>query len=461
MTKGMDMQSGNLLKKIIIFTIPVILSSILQLLYNAVDLIVVGRYCGDVSLAAVGSTGALTNLIINLFIGVSVGANVTIARAIGQKDEDKVHKLVHTAILFSLISGAILTVFGVFTARTWLEIMDTTDDCIDLATTYLQIYFAGMIFNMLYNFGAAILNAVGETRKPLLFLGIAGLANVGLNFFFVLELHLDVAGVAIGTIVSQAISSTMVVICLIKRKDLLHLNLKKLRLHGRCLKEMILIGLPAGIQGSLFSISNVFVQTAVNSFHDTLIVSGNTAAANIEGFVYASMNAFYQGCITFTSQNFGAGKLKNCKKVSLYSIICVVCTGIVLGYSAFFCGKYLLKIYTSGDDAIQYGLIRMSYICLTYFLCGIMDVLVGSLRGLGHSIVPMIVSVLGACAFRIVWIQTFFKSHHTLQNLYISYPISWILTASIHFISLIIIFKKLKKVMNKPTINEEVTEITN
>ncbi len=450
MTKAMDMQSGNLLKKIIIFTIPVILTSILQLLYNAVDLIVVGNYCGDASLAAVGSTGALTNLIVNLFIGVSVGANVTIARAIGQKNDEKVHKLVHTAILFALISGAFLTVFGVFTARTWLEIMKTTEDCIDLATLYLQIYFGGIIFNMLYNFGAAILNAVGETRKPLCFLGIAGLANVGLNFFFVLELHMDVAGVAIGTIVSEAISSMMIIICLMRKKGILHLDLKQLRLHGRCLKEMIFIGLPAGIQGSLFSISNVFVQSAVNSFNNTLVVLGNTAAANIEGFVYVSMNAFYQGCITFTSQNFGAGKLKNCKKVALYSVLCVIITGIFLGYSAFFSGKYLLRIYTSDSDAIQYGLTRMSFICLTYFLCGIMDVLVGSLRGLGHSIVPMIVSILGACVFRIVWIQTFFKSHHTLQNLYVSYPISWIVTAFVHMISLIIIYHQLKKKMVIP-----------
>lgn len=445
MKKEMDMLSGNLLKKIILFTIPVILSSILQLLYNAVDLAVVGQFCGDQSLAAVGSTGSLTNLIINLFMGVSIGANVAVARAIGQKNATKVEKLVHTAIIFSVLAGLFLMIFGIFTARIWLELMGTTEDSLDLATLYLQIYFGGMIFNMLYNFGAAILRAVGETKKPLYFLGIAGLANVGLNFLLVLVFHLDVAGVAIGTIVSQAISCIMIVLSLMRRKGIVHLDLKKLKVDRKCLGEMILIGLPAGIQGSLFSVSNVFIQSAVNSFKTSVVVAGNTAAANLEGFVYAGMNSFYQACITFTSQNYGAGKIKNCKKALLYSQLCTIVSGVLFGGLVLLFGRPLLGIYTPNPEAIDIGMIRLEIICTTYFLCGIMDVMVGGLRGLGYSIVPMIVSILGACVFRLIWIYTIFQVEHTLFILYISYPISWLVTGLVHLICYLVVYRKVKR----------------
>lgn len=445
MKKEIDMTSGNFMKNIIIFTIPVILSSVLQLLYNAVDLAVVGQFCGSQSIAAVGSTGSLTALIINIFMGVSIGANVAVARGIGQNNENKVQKLVHTAILFSIIAGAFLTIFGIFTARYWLELMGTTTDVIELATLYLQIYFGGMIFNMLYNFGAAILRAVGDTKKPLYFLGISGLANVGLNLLLVIVFHMDVAGVAIGTIVSQAISSVMIVVCLMRKTGMVHLDIRKLRIHGRALGEMILIGLPAGVQGSLFSISNVFIQSAVNSFDSSIIVAGNTAANNIEGFVYVAMNAFHQACITFTSQNYGAGKLKNCKKVLLYSLGYVFVTGLLFGGGALLFSRPLLSIYDKNPDVIDIGIIRMSIICLTYFLCGIMDVLVGGLRGLGYSIIPMIVSIIGVCGFRLLWIFTVFENNHTLKTLYISYPISWIATAAIQLICYIFVYNYLRK----------------
>lgn len=444
----MDMTSGNLIKKILMFTIPVILSSFLQLLYNAVDLAVVGQFCGSKSIAAVGSTGALTSLIINIFMGVSIGANVSVARAIGQNDEKKVEKLVHTSILFSLIAGLFLMIFGIFTAKYWLELMGTTSDVIDLATLYLQIYFGGMIFNMLYNFGAAILRACGETKKPLYFLGISGLANVGLNLLLVLVFNMDVAGVAIGTIVSQAISSIMVVVCLIRRSGMVHLDLKKLKIDGKALWEMILIGLPAGIQGSLFSISNVFIQSAVNSFESSVIVAGNTAANNIESFIYVAMNSFHQACITFTSQNYGAGKLKNCKKSLVISLGYVIVTGVLFGILALIFGNQLLQIYDKNPDVIDIGIRRMTIICSTYFLCGIMDVLVGGLRGLGYSIVPMIVSIMGVCGFRLVWIFTIFESNHTLETLYMSYPISWIATALIQLISYIFVYRHLKNKFN-------------
>lgn len=445
MKKEIDMTSGNFMKNIIIFTIPVILSSVLQLLYNAVDLAVVGQFCGSQSIAAVGSTGSLTALIINIFMGVSIGANVAVARGIGQNNENKVQKLVHTAILFSIIAGAFLTIFGIFTARYWLELMGTTTDVIELATLYLQIYFGGMIFNMLYNFGAAILRAVGDTKKPLYFLGISGLANVGLNLLLVIVFHMDVAGVAIGTIASQAISSVMIVVCLMRKTGMVHLDIRKLRINGRALGEMILIGLPAGVQGSLFSISNVFIQSAVNSFDSSIIVAGNTAANNIEGFVYVAMNAFHQACITFTSQNYGAGKLKNCKKVLLYSLGYVFVTGLLFGGGALLFSRPLLSIYDKNPDVIDIGIIRMSIICLTYFLCGIMDVLVGGLRGLGYSIIPMIVSIIGVCGFRLLWIFTVFENNHTLKTLYISYPISWIATAAIQLICYIFVYNYLRK----------------
>lgn len=445
MSQTMDMQNGNLFKKIIFFTIPIILSSILQLLYNAVDLIVVGQYCGDNSLAAVGSTSALTNLIINLFIGVSIGANVSVARAIGAKNEDKVQKLVHTAILFAIIAGVFLTIFGICTAGLWLEIMGTTADCIELATLYLQIYFGGMIFNMLYNFGAAILRAVGETKRPLYYLSVAGLANVGLNFLMVLVFHLDVAGVAIGTIVSQFLSAVMILYFLIKKGGIVQLSIKKLRIHKQCLLEMIWIGLPAGIQSSLFSISNVFIQSAVNSFDSTFVVAGNTASANIESFVYSAMNAFYQACITFTSRNIGAGKVKNCKKIMIYSLICVIVTGAILGGLAIGLDRPLIGIYTNAEEAITVGITRLWIICCTYFLCGIMEVFVGGLRGLGYSIVPMIVSIAGVCLFRLVWIYTAFRANPSIEILYLSYPISWLLTGAIHCGCYLFVYRKKKQ----------------
>lgn len=443
-SKEMDMTTGNLAKKIIIFALPVMLSSIIQLLFNACDLVVIGQFSGDNSLAAVGSTGALINLIINMFIGVSVGANVICARAIGNKDIEKAQRCVHTAITFSFIAGIILTIFGIIAARECLILMDTKDECLDKATLYVQIYFGGMIFNMLYNFGSAILRSVGETRKPLYFITAAGIINAGLNLLFVIVFKMDVAGVALATIISQAISAVLVFICLTRKTGYVNLNIKKLRIHGLELKEMIFNGLPAGIQGSLFSISNVFIQKAVNSFNITAIVSGNTASSNVEGFIYQSMNSFYQACISFTSQNFGAKNKKNCKKVLIYCQIFAVLTGVILGGIVLIFKDQFLGFYTSNQEAINYGVQRIVIICTTYYLCGIMDVFVGGMRGLGYSVVPMIVSIMGACVFRIVWIHTIFAANHTLFILYISYPISWLLTSLIHFISYIIVYRKIK-----------------
>lgn len=450
--KTVDMLNGNLLKKIIVFAIPLMLSGMLQLLFNACDLMVVGKFAGSDSLAAVGSTGSLTALIVNLFMGISVGANVVVAIAIGRKDKEKAQHAVHTAILFSVIIGAVLSVIGIFSARFLLEKLDTNVEVLDKATLYMQIYFGGMIFNMLYNYGASILRAVGETKKPLKYLTIAGVCNVILNLIFVIVFNMDVAGVALATIISQGISAILVVRYLTKSEEYIHLNLKELRIHKDSLGEMLFVGLPAGINSSLFSISNVFIQKAVNSFNSTAVVAGNAAAANVGSFVFTAMTSFQHACTSFTSQNYGANKIENCKKSLWSSLLCVVTTGVSLGLIVIIFGKPLLNLYTDNSGAIEYGVIRLGIIGATYFLCGVNDVLVGNLRGLGYSLTPTIVSITGICVFRLVWIFTVFEANHTLEILYYSYPISWFITALVNGICLIVVYNKKKRNIS---INEE------
>lgn len=449
MKKEMDMTSGNLLKKIILFSVPIILSSMLQHLYHAVDLAVVGKFCGKESLAAVGSTNGLTGLITNMFIGISVGVNVLVARSVGRKDYEKVEKIVHTAVLFSLFAGILLMVFGISTARFWLELMGTTAESIDGATIYLQIYFSGMIFSMTYNYGAAILRAVGETKKPLYILTASGLINVVLNLIFVIVFQMDVVGVAIATVISQAVSCIRIILYLMETTGVVHLDLKKLKMNFKIVGEMVWIGLPAGIQSSLFSISHVVMQSAVNSFNSSVVVAGNTAASNIESFVYASMNAYSQASTTFTSQNFGAKKLQNCKKSLIYSLICVFVSGAVFGLIALTFAKPLLGIYNSDMEVIAVGIKRMQVICLTYYLCGIMDVFVGGMRGLGYSVIPMIFSLLGAVGFRIIWVATVFQANHTLDTLYLAYPFSWIVTIIAHLCCYLMVYHIVKKKMSQ------------
>lgn len=435
------MCSGPLLSKILIFAIPLMLSGILQLLFNAADIIVVGRFSGSEALAAVGSTGALINLIINLFIGVSVGTNVVAARYYGARDADGVSHTVHTAMLSAIVGGIILIFAGIALARPMLEWMGTPADVIDQSALYMKIYFVGMPALMVYNFGASILRAIGDTKRPLYFLTVAGVVNVVFNLFFVIVLDMGVAGVALATIISQAISAVLILLCLIKTEGPCHLELKEMKIYPECFKAMLRIGLPAGLQGSIFSISNVLIQSSVNSF-GSLVMAGNTAAANIEGFVYTAMNSIYQTSLSFTSQNMGAKQFKRVDKVLVECLLVVATVGIVLGNGAYLLGDKLLGIYSSDPQVIEYGLMRMSIVSASYFLCGIMDVLVGSIRGLGYSIMPMLVSLTGACLFRVIWIFTIFQVERTLFCLYISYPISWILTAGIHLLCYFIVRKK-------------------
>lgn len=439
-----QMLQGPLLKNIIQYTIPIILTSWLQLLFNAADLVVVGQFDGSHCLAAVGATGAITNLIVNLFIGLSVGAGVGVAHGLGSGDDEVVHRTIHTAIPAAIISGIFLTVVGVSLSKTFLTWMDTPENILPMSTTYMQIYFCGMTFNMVYNFAASMLRAAGDTQSPLKFLSIAGVVNVTLNLIFVIVFRMNVAGVALATAISQGVSAVLVVRTLMRRTDACKLDLKKLRIYRPQLVKMIRIGLPAGVQGSMFSISNVMIQSSINSFGD-IVMSGNTAAGNIEGFIFTAMNAFHQTAVNFTGQNVGARQYDRVKKILFTCLGCVAVTGFALGMAVYAGGPYLLGIYiTDSQTAIEYGLIRMSYICALYFLCGLMDVSTGALRGMGASTVPMIISVLGVCGIRLLWIGTIFRvpQFHTPECLYVSYGVSWVVTFLAQFVAFWLVYKK-------------------
>lgn len=441
-----DLTEGPLFKKIILYTIPIILTGVLQLLFNAADLVVVGRYCGSISVAAVGATGALINLIVSLFIGLSVGAGVTVAHGLGAGKNEDVRRTVHTAIPTAIVISVVLTVIGVCGSRFFLRLMGTPDEVIGLSATYMRIYFCGITASMLYNFGSAILRAAGDTKSPLYFLTAAGIVNVILNLIFVIVFRMNVAGVALATTISQVMSAVLVIRALMKRDDPCRFEPSKMHFYRRQLIRILQIGFPAGIQGSLFSISNVIIQSSVNSF-GSVVMSGNAAAGNIEGFVYMSMNAYSQTSINFTGQNYGARKFDRIRRTMFICLISVFVTGAVLGCSARLAGNPLLSIYIPGDeDAISVGLIRMTYICVPYFLCGLMDVTTGLIRGIGHSVLPMIITIAGVCGLRIVWIYTVFRipKYHTLQCLYFSYTLSWSLTFLTELIVFIYLLRKIR-----------------
>lgn len=440
----MDMCNGPLLKKIILFAIPLMLSGVLQLLFNAADVIVVGRFTGNEALAAVGSTSSLINLLINLFVGVSVGANVLLGKHIGARDEENASKTVHTAVTFALVVGIAMIFVGFFLSRPLLELMGTPEDVINLSVLYMRIYFVGMPAFMFYNFGAALLRAVGDTKRPLYFLTLAGIINVIFNLIFVIVFHMGVAGVALATIISEGISAFLVFLCLKGADGVLHLDHRSLSFHKDVAIQMMKIGLPAGLQGCIFSVSNVLIQSSVNSF-GSIAMAGNTASANLEGFVYNAMNSLYQTSLSFTSQNMGAKKYKRVDKILIECLVIVMIVGIVMGGGAYLIGTSLLSIYSSDPQVISYGLLRMSLICVPYFLCGMMDVFVGSLRGMGYSVMPMLVSLTGACLFRIIWIFTIFATNRSLFVLYFSYPVSWALTATAHLMCYMIVRKKVFK----------------
>lgn len=443
--KNNDLTSGPLTIKIIKFIIPLMLTGILQLLYNAADSIVVGHYDGSSALAAVSSVGALINLLVNAFMGLSVGAAVVVAQDYGAKDYEGVSKTVHTSYLISIIGGIVVGAIGLIFSRQFLIWMGSPDDVLPLSTEYLMIYFAGTPANMAYNFGASILRSVGDTKRPLYFLTISGLVNVVLNLVLVIVFHMGVAGVAYATIISQILSAVMVIVYMMKSKDCVRFVPKNMRIYGDKLKKMLYIGLPAGFQGTVFSLSNVVIQSAVNSF-GSLVMAGNGAASSLEGFTYTAMNSVYQASLTFVGQNVGAKKYDRINKVQGVCLVLVTIIGLVFGVTTYCLGEPLLSIYLPNDpEAIPYGIIRMSYIALPYFLCGMMEVMVGGQRGMGMSFIPMINALLGSCVLRIVWISTVFAADPTLFTLYISYPISWIVTTLAHTVFYFVKLHSLKK----------------
>ena len=438
-----DMCNGTIMDKLISFSVPLMLSGILQLMFNAVDIIVVGRFAGSQSLAAVGSTTALINMFVNLFIGVSLGANVLAARFYASGKHKEMSETVHTAITFAAISGVVMALIGVLMAKPALELMGTPDDVINLSTLYMRIYFLGMPFFMLYNYGAAILRAVGDTKRPLIFLIISGCINALLNLFFVIVCKLDVAGVAIGTIVSQFVSSVLVLYCLSKADTSYKLCFNKLAIDKEYMLQIFQVGIPAGIQSTVINISNAMLQSSVNSF-GSIAMAGYTAANNILGFLYVSVNSITKACMRFTSQNYAVGKQKRMDRVLIDCLFLTTAVALVMGSASYIFGTQILGIYTSNSEVIKSGLEIISITTIPYFLCGIMDLFPGALRGMGYSTVPMILSIIGTVGVRIIWIYGLFPSHRSLFFLFISYPGSWIATIIMQAICYMFVRNKVK-----------------
>jgi putative MATE family efflux protein len=440
----MDMCSGPVLPKLLRFTLPLMLSSILQLLYNTVGVIVVSRFEGSTALAAVGSTGALNNLLIALMLGLSVGASVVTAQCYGARDERGVSESVHTAMLLSLVGGILVGAGGFIACRPLLHLMGSPDDVIDQTTLYLRIIFIGLPVQMIFNFGSAILRAVGDTKRPLYYLSFAGLINVVLNLIFVIVFRMGVAGVAWATIISQTISAVLVVLCLMRSDGCFKLYLRQLRITRDKMIQIIKIGLPAGAQSIVFSISNILIQSSVNSF-GSIAMAGNAASANIEGYAYSAQNSFYQGAMTFVGQNVGAKRYDRIARITRTCALTVTVVGLSLGLITYSFGPQLLGIYDTDPNVISYGMIRLTVFGFTYFICGLMEVYCGSLRGMGCGIMPMTVSLLGSCVLRVIWIYTIFQLERTLLVLYLSYPITWIITALAHYCCYRVILKRLLK----------------
>ena len=441
-----DMCNGTIMDKLISFSIPLMLSGILQLMFNAVDIVVVGRFSGSQALAAVGSTTALINVFTNLFIGISLGANVLAARYYAAGKAKEMSETVHTAIALALVSGVVMAVIGVVFARGALEIMGTPEDVIGKSTLYMRIYFCGMPFFMMYNYGAAILRAVGDTKRPLIFLIVSGVINAVLNLFLVIGFHLDVAGVGIATVISQLVSCILVLRCLHHTESSYQLHLAKLRIRSVYLKQIFEVGVPAGIQSTVINISNAMLQSSVNSF-GSIAMAGYTASNNIFGFLYVSVNSFTQACMSFTSQNYGVKKLKRMDRVLIDCMILSVVVTLILGSSVYIFGPELLHIYSNQADVIKYGMEIFSYTTVTYFLCGLMDLFPGALRGMGYSTVPMILSIIGTVGVRIIWIYGLFPSHRSLTFLFLSYPVSWIATIIMQVICFWFVRKKIHRTM--------------
>ena len=457
---SIDMTGGPLLSGILQFSLPLAATGMLQLLFNAADVIVVGKFAGSIALAAVGATSSLVNLIVNTFIGISVGVNILIARRVGCRNEDGVRRASHCAIALSAVLGLLMMLLGLFLSRPLLELMDTPADILEKSSLYLTIYFIGVPFTLIYNFGAAILRAYGDTKRPMLYLTLSGIINAVLNLFFVIVCKIDVAGVAIATVISQVVSVVLVMRCLMCFDGWAQIHLKELRIHKAEAIQMLQIGLPAGLQTTLFNISNVMVQSAVNGFGAD-VVAANTASSNIAAFTYTAMNSVYHAAITFTSQNLGARLYDRINKIFWSCNAAVLIIGIPLCALSTIFGPQLLSVYIARSDPafdviIQAGMVRTYYTTTVYILCGLMDACCGMVRGLGAAWIPMLVSLTGACLLRIVWIWTLFRWDHTLQMLYVSYPISWVVTTLAHLICYVVIWKRMRARLAERTASESI-----
>ncbi len=444
-SQSVDMVNGSLLKNIWAFSVPLMLTNLLQMLFNAADTIVVGRFAGQQALAAVGATGSLCFLLIALFNGLSVGSNVLIARYLGAGDYDKIEKSVHTSMTMAMISGVFLTVVGFFASRPMLRLMSTPEDIIGMSELYMRLYFVGTFFMLIYNFGASILRSKGDTKRPLFFLFVSGLTNVILNIIFVVVFQMSVAGVALATVISQAVAAALTFVTLLKEVDATRLDPKKLGIDLPMAWDIIKIGVPAGIQGMVFSLSNVVVQSSINSFNSSIIVAGNSAGANVENFVYIGMGAFAQSCITFTSQNIGAKKYDRVKKIFDLSMILTVVSAASVGFLAWFFGEFFLSFYTTDPEVIEVGMIRLFWVAMFLFLNGVLDVFVDSVRGMGYSTVPTILMIAGICGVRLTWLWTVFPTHRSLEVIYMCFPLSWTITSTILGIYWFKCYKDLKK----------------
>ena len=441
-----DMCNGAILPKMLQFAFPLMLSGILQLMFNAADVIVVGRFAGDNALAAVGSTGQLVNLLVKSFIGLSVGGNVLASRYCGARQDEDLRRTVHTSIALSLFSGAVLTVMGLVLMKPLLRMINVPEEIFDQAAVYLRIYFVGITAMMVYNFGSALLRAVGDTKRPMYYLTISGVINVVLNLFFVIGFHMDVAGVALATTISQCVSAVLVVRCLIKAEGSLKLDMKALKVDPQIFRMILSIGIPASVQGILFSIANLSIQSSINSF-GTEAVAGNSAASSIEGFILTAMNAFYQTVLSFTGQNLGAGKRDRANKVLYLGMGCTAVVGLVLGYGSVWFGEELLGLYTTGTTVITMGMYRLSVMGSTYFIGGLQETVVGALRGMGYGVLPTVVSLVGICGLRLLYLNTLFQMEefHNLHSLYFTYPLSWGVTLVVLLVMYFIVRRKLKK----------------
>jgi len=440
----MDMCHGSLLRKILIFTIPLLCTSILQLLYNAADMAVVGRFAGSTALAAVGSTTSLINLFLNLFINISVGVGVSVAQYYGAGEEDRVNDVLHTAVLFSVIAGVCVGIAGFFSCRSILIWMDTPITVLGQAEIYMKIFFLGAPANVLYNFGAAAMRSIGDTRRPLVYLTVSGLLNVVLNLFFVIVCHMEADGVALATILSQVLAAVLVVRCLMRTEGCCRLELKKLKIHGRLLGKILKVGLPAGLQSAIFSISNVLIQSGVNSFGAT-VMAGNSIAYNLEHFSYAGMNAVTQAGMCFVGQNVGGRQYDRIRKITLTCMGLVVAVSVVIGGLILLNGRTLLGLYSDDPLVVEKGMIRLVIMVAFYWLCGLMELFAYETRGMGQSVLPMICSIFGACVLRVAWVYTVFQQYHTLEMLYIAYPVTWTITLGMQFGLYCAVKRRLKK----------------